>query len=403
MDKITWAPHIPLIGGLPIGAEVAIGHAPEEIFSLPGFSGNDQHYVNFQQATLGRSYLKYTPIEPDDLAFDRKINIIVGTPPCAALSQLNTGSRPEAKGAGCAKNDFMMMVFKHGIYKFHADVIIVENAPALSTTKGAPVAEALNDICKEAGYSFTLYKTSTHFHGIPQRRDRTFAIAWRSEFAPVMDYERVDSLNFKEYLDLIPEDATMSDVIVNEKLLQDGYWNYIKETMGDPRKLLLESGESTCFGYVSSTPGGLEKCAEWLREHGDERSIRLVEHAMAKIANGKGIWDGSVHVFGDKMNAVIGRNLADTVHPSKDRSLTVREAMHMMGLPHNFELLGGKKNVNHIAQNVPTCTAKFITEQAVKFIRGELPMSDSRYIKQDNWNGRFEYREEPAKVTLDEM
>ena len=85
-NEITWAPHIPLIGGLPIGAELAIGAQPVEIFSLPGFDGNDQHYVNYQQVTLGRSNIRYTPIDPDDLTFDRKINIIVGTPPLSAAA-----------------------------------------------------------------------------------------------------------------------------------------------------------------------------------------------------------------------------------------------------------------------------------------------------------------------------
>lgn len=86
MTNITWAPHIPLVGGFPIGTEMALGCPPEEIFSLPGFFGNDKHYVNYQNVTLGRSELTYTPIDPDDLGFDRKINIIVGTPPLSVAA-----------------------------------------------------------------------------------------------------------------------------------------------------------------------------------------------------------------------------------------------------------------------------------------------------------------------------
>ena len=404
MSKITWAPHIPLIGGLPLGAEAAIGHAPEEIFSLPGFYGNDKHYHNYQTVTLGRTSLKYTPIDPDDVTFDRKINIIVGTPPCAALSQLNTGTKPEAKGAGCAKNDFMMMVFRHGMKKFDADVIIVENAPALSTPKGQPVADALYEICKENGYSMTLYKTSTHFHGIPQRRDRTFAIAWKSATAPLMEFYRAESDKFADYLKKIPADALHNDStdVINFKLLEDGYWKFINATIGDPRKLVPESGQITCFNYVNKN-GLLDKAIVWLRENGTERNIKLAEHAKAKFDAGKGIWDGSVHIFEDYMNAVIGRNMADTVHPTEDRSLTIREAMHMMGLPHDMELLGGRSSVNHIAQNVPTCTAQFVVEQAVKFVEGKLPNSGLKYLKQDNWNKRIVAYDIELPPTLDDL
>ena len=42
--QLTWIPHIPLIGGFPIGAEIALGTAPEFIASLPGFLGNDKHW-----------------------------------------------------------------------------------------------------------------------------------------------------------------------------------------------------------------------------------------------------------------------------------------------------------------------------------------------------------------------
>ena len=41
MSDITWAPLIPLIGGLPLGAEKATGKPPEAIYSYEGFEAND--------------------------------------------------------------------------------------------------------------------------------------------------------------------------------------------------------------------------------------------------------------------------------------------------------------------------------------------------------------------------
>jgi site-specific DNA-cytosine methylase len=401
-NKITWAPHVPLIGGFPLGAELALGTPPEAIYSLPGFFGNDGLYVNHQTETLHRD-IEYVPIEVDDMEFERKINIIVGTPPCAGLSALNTGKNEAVKGATAGQNEFMYHVFRHGMKKFDADVIMVENAPALSTKKGQGVADALYDICRENGYSLTLYKTSTHFHGIPQRRDRTFAIAWKSETAPIMEFHREPRLDFAEYLENIPKDSSFFDEPVNPKIPEVcGYWQYIKANYDeDPRDVISKSGEKTAFNFINKS-GQLEKVIAWLRENGTDRQVKTAEHAVFKFSQGLGIWDGSAHVFDDVMNAVIGRNMADTVHPKEDRSLTIREAMHMMGLPHNYQLLGGRGDINKIAQNVPTCTAKFVVEQAEKFIQGKLRMSNSTYIKQDNWNERFECREEePKAVTLE--
>jgi len=76
----------------------------------------------------------------------------------------------------------------------------------------------------------------------------------------------------------------------------------------------------------------------------------------------------------------------DTIHPEEDRSLNIREALHMMAFPHDFELVGGLSKMNHIAQNVPVCTAASMVEEAIKFINGDLEMSNGDFVKQNNHN-----------------
>ena len=171
-EQLTWIPVIPLIGGFALGAEKALGKPPEFVSSLDGFWKNDSQYMNYQNETLGRD-IEYRVLDPLDRSFKEKINIVVGTPPCAALSQLNRGSG-DAKGSGCAKNEFMYIVAEQGIHCYNADVIIIENAPALYTDKGKDVANKLTNIAHSSGYSISFYKTSTHYHGIPQSRDRCF-------------------------------------------------------------------------------------------------------------------------------------------------------------------------------------------------------------------------------------
>jgi hypothetical protein len=58
----------------------------------------------------------------------------------------------------------------------------------------------------------------------------------------------------------------------------------------------------------------------------------------------------------------------------------------MMGFPHDFELVGGLSKMNHIAQNVPVPTSRDIHSEIAKFIRGELPFSETNYLRQDNHN-----------------
>ena len=387
--EITWAPLIPLIGGQALGAEKAFGKPPEAIYSFGGFEANDSHYVNYQQNTLGRD-IPYVLLDSDNPQI-RQVDVVTGTPPCAALSQLNTGTTTESKGPGCAKNEFMYMVFENGIDVLGAKVVIVENAPALFTNKGRPVANKLYEICKERGYSLTLFKTSTRFHGVPQGRDRAFAIGWKSDSAPVMNYYNRDRKDFAEYLQEIPENALHQDIIINKNVPDEPYYNFIKtKTNRDVREIMIEEGVKTTLNYVNKK-GWMKEANEWFHKTGNEKGIKYSDHAMMKYADGKGVWDGSVHVFGEYMNAVIGRNMVDTMHPTEERSLTIREALHMMGFPEDFELLDGLKKMNHIAQNCPVPTSRDMHLEISKFLTGDLELSNTTYLRQNNLKQLMEY------------
>ena len=83
-DEFTWVPLIPLIGGFPLGTEEAFGKSPVAIYSFPGL-GNDLQYINYQNNVKNLN-LEYKVFEQDDYQFEKKINFIIGTPPCAGLS-----------------------------------------------------------------------------------------------------------------------------------------------------------------------------------------------------------------------------------------------------------------------------------------------------------------------------
>jgi site-specific DNA-cytosine methylase len=383
MNDITWAPLIPLIGGLPLGAEKATGVPPTNIYSYDGFAGNDGQYVNYQKETLGRSGLQYVTI--DETPSLPKVNILVATPPCAGLSQLNTGKSKEAKGADAEVNKWMYQSATDGMQKFKADVIIGENAPALYTNKGKPVADKLLEIARENGYAMTLYKTTTSLHGVPQNRDRTFYIFWKGGKAPIMHWYKEPRKNFKEYLREIPKNAIQQDLVINDRVgTRESYFKFIEHKFGkDAREVVIGAGRNTAFSFIQRA-GLLNEARDWFAETGDTKGVQLADHAIMKFSKGMGIWDSSTHIFDDAMNAVIGRNLADTVHPEEDRSLNIREALHMMAFPHDFELQGGLAKMNMIAQNVPVCTAASMVEEAIKFVRGELPMTETDFVKQNN-------------------
>ena len=377
---MKWAPVIPLIGGFPLGSYYATKEKPMAIYSYSAFEANDSHLTNYWDDVPYRRF----DVEGEVDTLSEGLDFVVATPPCAALSQLNTGKTEEAKGVCAASTVWMYESIRDAVKFLNPKVIMGENAPALYTKKGLPVAEQLQDLATELGYSFTLYKTNTRFHGIPQSRERTFYILWKTDTAPVMNFYERNRDTFQQYLSELAEDAMQNDIVINKKLTDEPQWRFLKARYktDDPRPIIAQRA-ITAHNYIMKSDL-LPEYIEWITDNGTENEIRLAHHMKMKYDSGRGIWDSSVHVFSDVMNAVIGRNLNDTIHPHKDRSLTVREALHMMGFPEDFELVGGRSKLNHIAQNVPTCTARDMTFEVMKYLDDDLDDSGLPFMRQNN-------------------
>ena len=137
-----------------------------------------------------------------------------------------------------------------------------------------------------------------------------------------------------------------------------------------------------------------QDCIDWLEKYYPNETFDLekanarthveyIQQCMNKKAMGKSYWDNSPRFFDKSCGALISKSMSIIVHPDEDRFLNVREMMHLMGLPHDYEI-DDVKNVNHIAQNVPVHTAKDWADEVEFFCRGKLKMTKYSFMKQDN-------------------
>ena len=99
--------------------------------------------------------------------------------------------------------------------------------------------------------------------------------------------------------------------------------------------------------------------------------------------------DGSPAYYKTTCNALVGRNLVYITHPRKARYLSVREIIHMMGMPHDFDFSLQDYSVNLLAQNVPSCSARDMTLEVLKFLNNELKFYEHDFLKQDNIKQRI--------------
>jgi site-specific DNA-cytosine methylase len=392
--QIKYANIIPLIGGMTIGNREAVGHNPEFIVSWSAFGKNDSHIVN---------YLNDVPyhVLPDDgedtitpnirNQYFEKIDFVSTVCPCAGLSMLNNASgSASARGSDASQNDWMYKSANWVLENIRPKVFWGENAPGLYTSVGNGVRTKLKEIAETYGYSFSIVKTDTYLHGIPQHRKRTFYFFWKGTNAPLLEwYERnSEHKDLIEYLLEIPNDSLYQDEFFTRShpVTEWKLYEYVLEKTGLSDKEFRKSYLGALYHYISDM-GWIDDAIKWMDEkypnyNGEERT--KLDHIKRKLADGKGYWDSSPFFVSTHVNAIIGKNMHVLVHPTEDRFLNIRECMWLMGLPHNFSLTKENQVWNHIAQNVPVKTAKSYTEQVIKYINGELRDSGNQFIMQDN-------------------
>jgi site-specific DNA-cytosine methylase len=128
-----------------------------------------------------------------------------------------------------------------------------------------------------------------------------------------------------------------------------------------------------------------------MAEQGYEKEVAKCDYRYEKLKNGGNIMRRGSIIPKDYIGAFVGHYPTMLTHPVEDRYITYREAMTIMGLPSNFELLNPKKSANHICQNVPVQTATDIATEVLEYLNGNRVMIDTDYVLQYNHTQKAEY------------
>ena len=76
------------------------------------------------------------------------------------------------------------------------------------------------------GYSFSMIKTNTELHGIPQKRIRTFYFFWNTPTVPILKWKSTPCKNLSRYLKEIPEDASLQDMFMTKGKVSERFRPY---------------------------------------------------------------------------------------------------------------------------------------------------------------------------------
>lgn len=392
--SIKHAAIVPLIGGLPLGQESAFGSKPDYLLSYSPFSSNDSHLVNHWKD------VPYILLDQGG-KHPHYVDVVGATCPCAGLSSLSPSANSDA-----AVNDWLTTTAKYVLEEMKPQVLWGENAPRFAGAMGKPIVDKLHKLATDNGYTMSVYRTKSLLHGLSQVRERSFYFFWRGTTVPIFNYfDRPNKKIEDLFADISP--CALQHIRTNKKIpsKDDPYYRYVLEVMhggithAEFQKTLKKSTD--VMHYIEENGHNYRMVKSFFEKEGYTKFAEKMEAMQAKLDGGGNIMRRASYIPKDYIGAFVGHLPVSMTHPYKDRYLTYRECMSIMGLPQDFELLNPAKNLNHVCQNVPVGTATDMAMEVKASLEGKRDRVNASLLYQFNNNKTYEVRDNEPISSLE--
>ena len=373
---------IPLIGGEAIASTRVFGARPDYILSYSAFKDNESHLLNYWDHEVPYYLLDEGGRHP------HKVDVVSSVCPCAGLSMFSMGY-----GEHNPNNRWMIETAKYVLGEMKPKVFWGENAPALAGKIGKPIRDQLIQIGKENGYSLTLYRTKSILHGVPQVRERTFYFFWSDNNTPYLNYYKRDYTRIEDVI-MDVKSNTMNDVINKNTPTKDPYYRYLLEVIhgGITHREHFERLDLSeipvryldAKSLIEYHGHSYYDIGKWMAANGYDKEIEKCQRMGQKLESGGNIMRRGTIVPKDYIGAFVGHYPKMLTHPLEDRYITYREALSIMGMPEDYQLLKPSVSYNHICQNVPMQTAMDMATEVKAYLEGKRDKVDSSLVYQYN-------------------
>lgn len=298
------------------------------------------------------------------LAKGRKIDMIIGGPPCQAYSLLGR----HRKTMEDDPRTLLYLQYGKFLKEFSPKGFVFENVPGLLSAKKGEHFQNLQAYFDELGYKVHYRMLNASDYGVLQERRRIIIVGWQKNND--MGYPDIEK---------IATDAVINDILEDLPLLKAGEKEMVSSYKKENNSYLRESGiraDSEKFVTQNITrPVNANDAAiyAYAIKMWNSKQVRVkytdlpIEFRTQKNENS----------FLDRFKVVNGNGNAHTIvahlakdghyyiHPSLNvcRSISIREAARMQSFPDNFYFEGSRSAIfKQIGNAVPVLMAKKIAE-----------------------------------------
>ena len=398
-QKITFLDVFSGCGGLSYGLEMAglecLAAIDFNAHAINTFNLNHQKKVGLQ-----KDLNELKPSQLSQIIGSKKIDIIVGGPPCQGFSTARNqgGANFGKKLVHDPRRDLYLRFLEYVEY-FNPDMFVMENVLGIKKAASGIYFTKIQEKCRSINYVVVPIEINCWEFGVPQKRIRQLFIGTRVGnplFMPLVylkktHYYKKHELrsNLEPFISLGEAIFDLPPLTANSGQIKSQY------DLERRQKHITEYGER----YVNNEMNAFkvnELTWHVSRPHNDRdlrdfKRLREGENSKSAIARGVVMETPySMESFADKYKRQSGEDLCSTIvahlqkdglmfiHPNQNRSLTPREAARIQSFPDSFLFSGQRGNVyQQIGNAVPPLAGRAIG-YAVKKYLNNCTISKSR-------------------------
>lgn len=287
-------------------------------------------------------------------AYARKIDVVIGGPPCQGFSQ--KGQRKTIHD----ERNFLFKYYVKVVELVKPRYFLMENVPNLLTAEGGYFRKEIEELFNSMGYQLKMGVLNASDYGVPQNRRRAVIIGKNGATVPELPKAKNTSV-------------TIWDAISDLAYLESGEGCEEQEYRFEPQSEYqerLRSNSPKLYNHVATKHSAiaLERLAMIPPNAG--RKVLPEEHLTKSIYSGT--W---TRMRKDEISVTITTRF-DTpssgkfTHPFLNRAITVREAARIQSFPDSFRFIGNKgSQMKQVGNAVPPLLAAAVAEVIMNDIK----------------------------------
>ncbi len=324
------------------------------------------------------------------------VDVIIGGPPCPTFSTIGDAKIRSVTGKPTSedpRNQLFLEYLKYVDY-FRPDIFVIENVPNFITKyKGAifnTAVEIIENIGKDDHKNGEgIYEVekpvqvlNSVYYGVPQTRRRMMLVAHKkngvkySYPTPTHYYDQTDEESKK-----LKPCTTVQDAIGDLPKITDN-WRISEMPYSKNRGL-------TEFQKIMRASGNGKTVKNNICRMSNDRAKKVFPHMaqgskyMDLPAEIRQILPFREDIFQDRLKRLVMKEPSWTViahigmdgymyiHPTENRTLSVREAARIQSFPDDFEFVGNQQETYvQVGNAVPPLLGKAIGESIMKYLEG---------------------------------